>query len=128
MFYDKTNACNIAKQLDEQNMTVHRLKNHLNETGSFKDRQHSGWPRKMLTPKTDILWRHHDVIVIKTPEKWFAVYLMHLEPEFVLKRRGIVLSEHVSIQRRLYTDIFIFKRHRETHSRFEIMDKKPCSF
>ena len=54
--YDETNARKDAKQLDEQNMTIYRPKNHLliNETGSFKDRQHLGWPRKM-----SIYWHFH---------------------------------------------------------------------
>jgi len=42
MVYDETNACNDAKQLDEQIMNIYRPKNHLNETRSLKDRQHSG--------------------------------------------------------------------------------------
>ena len=89
-------------------MTINRSQNHLKETWGLKDRQSSGWPRKMLAHKTVILWRHHDVMVIKRPEKWFAVCLLHLEPEFVLKRRN---------------DIFIFKRHCEKHLKFENMDK-----
>jgi len=32
-------------------MTIYRPKNHLNETGSLKDIQHSGLPRKMSTRK-----------------------------------------------------------------------------
>jgi len=35
MVYDETNACNDAKQLDVQNMTIYRPKTHLNEIKSF---------------------------------------------------------------------------------------------
>ena len=37
MVYEEAKACNFAKQLDEQNMTIYRP-NYLNDTGSFKDR------------------------------------------------------------------------------------------
>jgi len=39
MVYDESNTCNHAKQLDEQDMTSYRPKNHFNETESLKDRQ-----------------------------------------------------------------------------------------
>jgi len=79
-------------------MTMYRPLNHLNVIGSLKDRQDLGWPRKMLTRKN---W------YVMTS---LAVCLMHWEPEFVLKRRWIVLSERAP-----KTDILIFKRHREKH-------------
>ena len=36
MVYDETNACKDSKQLDEQNMTIYRPKNHLNETEGLR--------------------------------------------------------------------------------------------
>jgi len=42
MVDEGTNACNDAKHLDEQNMTMYRPKKHVNDTGSLKDIQHSG--------------------------------------------------------------------------------------
>jgi len=60
----------------------------------------------MLTPQnTNMFWRLYDVIVIKTPEKWFAVCLMHLEPDLFWNGEE---SSCLNVpQRRLYTDIFI---------------------
>ena len=51
VWFTPKKACNDAKQLDEQNITIY-CANYLIETGSLTDRQHSDWPLKMLTCKS----------------------------------------------------------------------------
>ena len=41
VWFTTKKACNDAKQLDEQNITIYGA-NYLIETGSLEDRQHSG--------------------------------------------------------------------------------------
>jgi len=72
---------------------MHRQKNHLNETRSYRTEHVLVDPVICRHVTTDSLRRNHDVIVIETQERWFAICLILLDPEFVLKRRVIVLSE-----------------------------------
>jgi len=60
---------------------------------SLKDKRHSGWPREKLA--------HKNCYFITSSRRHRSkarqvVCLMHMEPEFVLKRQGPVVFERAS--------------------------------
>jgi len=85
--YGKTNTFKDAKHLDVSGMTIYRPQHDLKNLGVSRTDNVQVDPVKCWHIKAVILLRHHDVIAIKRPETWFAVCLMHLKPEIVLKRR-----------------------------------------
>jgi len=65
MVYVEANTFKDAKQLDVQKMTIYCPQNHFKGQTMFR-----------LTPLNvgtkNVILRHHDVILIKNPDKWFA--------------------------------------------------------
>jgi len=113
VWFTTKKACNDAKQLDEQNLTIYGA-NYLKETGNLKDIQHSGWPRKMSTCKNLYCITSSRRNRYQKRPKNGLLFAWCIWNEILFWNGEESSCLNVS-QRRLSTDTLIFKRHRETH-------------